>query len=90
MKVRIVNSNGIGHDTEVYDAETGEKIKGIYSATIRCHTNEFVRAELSFNIPKVDIFAIAKLSDETKKELRLLKELLVRIDDMEKAQKEVI
>lgn len=89
MKVRIVNNNGKGHDTEVTDAETGEKIGGICAAVIHCRSNEIVKAELTFNIPVVDVFAIAKLSEETKSELRHLRNLLERIDDMEKAQKEV-
>ena len=89
MKIRIANSTGKGRDTEITDAETGEKVGCIYAAEIRCYTTEFVRAELTFNIPQIDVIAIATLSEKTKYELQNLRDLLERIDGMEGAQKEV-
>ena len=84
MKIRIVNDSGIGRNTEITNTETGERIGNVRSANIRFANDEIVIAELTFNIPKIDVFAIAKLSDETKQELRHLRDLLDRIDDMEK------
>jgi len=88
MKIRIFNNTGIGFKTEITDVETGEKIKDICRADIHCAVHDIVRADLTFNIPEIDIFAIAKLSEETKEELRNLKGILEAIDKMENPEKE--
>jgi len=80
MNIRIVNTDGIGRKTEITDAETGEEIGGIREATIHCSVEGLVTAEFTFNIPAIDIFAIAKLSDNTKKELKNFRNLLERIE----------
>ena len=87
MKVRIVNTTGLGRNTEVTDADTGEHIPGCREANIHCVNNSPVTVELTFVIPKIDVFGIARLSEETKKGLYELRALLERIDDMEKAQR---
>ena len=65
MRIRIINITGIGHDTEITHAETGDKIGGVYAADIHADHRGLVTAELTFNIPVIDIFAIAKLSEKT-------------------------
>ena len=88
MKIRIVNDSGIGRNTEITNTETGEKVGDVRSANIRFATDGIVIAELTFNIPKIDVFAIAKLSEETKQGLRHLRDLLEKIDIMEKAKRD--
>jgi len=85
MKVRIVNNNGRGRDTFITDTDTGERIPGIYAATIHCESNQRVTAELTFCIPEIDVFAIAKLSEKTKQDMRNLYEVLRSIERMEEA-----
>lgn len=87
MKVRITNNTGRGHDTSAINAETGERIPGIHAATIHCESNQPVTAELTFYIPEIDVFAIAKLSEKTKQDMRNLYEVLQSIERMEEAQK---
>ena len=81
MKVRIVNEDGRGHNTKITNADTGEKLDHCREANIHCTADKIVTVELTFNIPKIDIVGIARLSEKTRKELSELLALLEQIDD---------
>ena len=87
MQLKIVNKTGVGFGTKIINAETGEEITKVREIKINIAPDEQVFAELTFFVPVIDIFAIAKLGKETREELRRLRELLESIDIMEKAQK---
>ncbi len=83
MKIKIMNSDGKGHNTKITNAETGEKLGPIRKATILCTNENMVTAELTFNIPSVHVLATAKLSEKTKNELKDLQKLLELIEKEE-------
>jgi hypothetical protein len=87
MQIKIINETGVGFGTKIINARTGEEIAGIREVEISFVPDEKVVAELTFFVPSFDVFAIAKLSEKTKEELRWLRELLESIDVMEEAQK---
>lgn len=57
-----ITSDGPAHTAEVRDAETGERIPGVVSATIRIDGHEDAVAELEVEFPKVDVVAGATVT----------------------------
>jgi len=63
-KIRITNDSGIGHKTEIIDAETGEPIQNIRKIGIHIEVGYITTAEIEFILPEVDIIANTEEKDD--------------------------
>ena len=60
-RVRIQNDSGIGHATQITDADTGQSLQHIYHARIvEIGVNETLKAVLWAHAPAVDVIADAE------------------------------
>jgi hypothetical protein len=86
VKIRIASNRGLGSDTLVTNAETGEKINNVHSAIINCNATSAIVAELTFHVPEVDIVAFARLSNKSKQDLLTLTQIMSRIELEDKSK----
>ena len=86
-KVRVVNNSGIGHETEVTWADSGETVPHLRAIDIHASVGKVVTADLTFIIPTMDVKAVPRLSAESRQDLHNLIELMKRIDGTEEPEK---
>jgi hypothetical protein len=82
-RIRVFNDSGIAHTTEITWADTGEKVPGVRAVTIDIQNTKIITATLTINIPVVDVVGYVALSEQTKRSLRRLMEIVEDIDDRE-------
>lgn len=56
MRIRI-ESGGMGKNSKVVNAETGEHLENVYDATWQCNVKGIARATLKLNLVEVDVAA---------------------------------
>lgn len=60
MRTISVVSAGMGHQTKVSDAATGEPIHGVTGIVITMKPNDFVRAAVEIDVVEVETRAVAE------------------------------
>ena len=62
-KLRIVNDDGVGWNTKVFDAETGEKLEDFFEVDISIRANDLIAADCKRYLGGLEVVAEANIKE---------------------------